>query len=101
MNSLVKDCHKELDEAMKVFEVGHVALYCVKRLNTLFQVHTAGAVFKDIREMQKEAEIKHAELLELISTMSETNTMTDGSSVCTQFTICILSQPCTGAFGGK
>ena len=87
MNNLVKDCHRELDDAKKVFEVGHVALFCVKGLNTLMQVDIGGAVFKDIKEMQKQAGIKRAELLELISTMSEANTTTDGSSVCDQFTI--------------
>ncbi|KAJ6470404.1 hypothetical protein C8R45DRAFT_937321 [Mycena sanguinolenta] len=40
-----------------------------------------GAVFKDIREMKKATENKHKELLELISTMSETNTTIDGSSI--------------------
>ncbi|KAJ6492162.1 hypothetical protein C8R45DRAFT_928469 [Mycena sanguinolenta] len=67
MNSLVKDCYRELDEAKKVFEVGHV--------------NTGGTIFKDIREMQKDAELKHAELFELISTMSETNTTVDSSSI--------------------
>ncbi|KAJ6470398.1 hypothetical protein C8R45DRAFT_1166001 [Mycena sanguinolenta] len=64
MNNLVKGCHEELDEAKKTFEVA-----------------TAGVVFKDIKEMQKATETKHKELLELISTMSEVNTTTDGSSV--------------------
>ncbi|KAJ6488918.1 P-loop containing nucleoside triphosphate hydrolase protein, partial [Mycena sanguinolenta] len=64
MNDQVKDCYAELDEARKIFEVG-----------------TVGAVFKDIGEMKKATEIKHKELLELISTMSETDTTTDGSSV--------------------
>ncbi|KAJ6495479.1 hypothetical protein C8R45DRAFT_1072846 [Mycena sanguinolenta] len=64
-NNLVKDCHAELDEAKKIFEVG-----------------TSGAIFKNIKEMKKAAETKHKELLELISTMSETSTTTDGSSVC-------------------
>ncbi|KAJ6492174.1 hypothetical protein C8R45DRAFT_928480 [Mycena sanguinolenta] len=62
MNNLVKDCYRELDETTK-------------------KVNTGGTILKDIREMQKEAEIKHAELLELISSLSETNTTTDGSSV--------------------
>ncbi|KAJ6492112.1 P-loop containing nucleoside triphosphate hydrolase protein, partial [Mycena sanguinolenta] len=59
MNNLVKNCHAELDEAKKNFGIG-----------------TGGTVFKDIEEMKKAAETKHKELLELISTMSET-----GSSV--------------------
>ncbi|KAJ6477746.1 P-loop containing nucleoside triphosphate hydrolase protein, partial [Mycena sanguinolenta] len=63
-NNLLKDCDAELDQAKKVFEVG-----------------TGSALFKDIREMKRAAEIKHKELLELISTMSETNTTTDGSSL--------------------
>ncbi|KAJ6480898.1 hypothetical protein C8R45DRAFT_1076164 [Mycena sanguinolenta] len=64
MNSLVKDCHTELDEAKKIFEV-----------------NTAAAMFKNIAEMKKEVETKHKELLELISTISETNTTSDDSSV--------------------
>ncbi|KAJ6470517.1 hypothetical protein C8R45DRAFT_937424 [Mycena sanguinolenta] len=64
MNNLVKHCRAELDEAKTIFEVG-----------------TGAAVFKDIGEMKKAAETKHKELLELISTMSEINTTTDGSSV--------------------
>ncbi|KAJ6481013.1 hypothetical protein C8R45DRAFT_932918 [Mycena sanguinolenta] len=62
MNHLVKDCYAELDEAKKIFEVG-----------------TSGAVLKDIAEMKKAAQNKHRELLELISTISETNT--DSSSI--------------------
>ncbi|KAJ6470410.1 hypothetical protein C8R45DRAFT_1166016 [Mycena sanguinolenta] len=64
MNHLVKDCRAELEEAKKIFEVA-----------------TAGGVFKDILEMKKATEAKHKEILELISTMSEMNTITDGSSV--------------------
>ncbi|KAJ6480894.1 hypothetical protein C8R45DRAFT_1004026, partial [Mycena sanguinolenta] len=64
MNSLVKACHAELDEAKKIFEI-----------------NTAAAMFKNIAEMKKEVETKHKELLELISTISETNTTSEGSSV--------------------
>ncbi|KAJ6470408.1 hypothetical protein C8R45DRAFT_937325 [Mycena sanguinolenta] len=64
MNSLVKNCYAELDEAKNIFEAA-----------------TTGALFKDIKGMQKATEAKHKELLELISTMSETNTTTDGLSV--------------------
>ncbi|KAJ6470510.1 hypothetical protein C8R45DRAFT_937418 [Mycena sanguinolenta] len=64
MNNLVKDCYAELDEA-----------------KTIFNVDTAGAVFKDIGEMKEAAETKHKELLESISTMSETNMTTDGLSI--------------------
>ncbi|KAJ6474914.1 hypothetical protein C8R45DRAFT_935450 [Mycena sanguinolenta] len=80
MNNLVKDCYKELDEGKKVFGVGHIAFF-VPGLNILSQVDAIGAMFKDIREVQKQAEIKHTELLELISYMSETSTTTDGSSI--------------------
>ncbi|KAJ6506552.1 hypothetical protein C8R45DRAFT_1175600 [Mycena sanguinolenta] len=64
MNGLLKDCHAELDEAKKVFEV-----------------NTAAAMFKNIAEMKKDVEAKHKELLELISTISETHTTSDSSSV--------------------
>ncbi|KAF7344349.1 hypothetical protein MSAN_01915900 [Mycena sanguinolenta] len=64
MNGLAKDCRAELDKAKKTFGVG-----------------TSGAIFKDIEEMKTATEAKHKEILELISTMSETNTTTDGSSV--------------------
>ncbi|KAJ6482800.1 hypothetical protein C8R45DRAFT_1075837 [Mycena sanguinolenta] len=63
MNKVVKDCHAELDEAKKIF-----------------QVSVGGAIFKDIGGMKKATETKHKELLELISAMSETSTMTDSSS---------------------
>ncbi|KAJ6506665.1 hypothetical protein C8R45DRAFT_922843 [Mycena sanguinolenta] len=63
-NKLLKDCDKELDEAKKVFEVG-----------------AGGALVKDIEEMKRPAEARQKELLELISTMSETTTTTDDSSV--------------------
>ncbi|KAJ6503602.1 hypothetical protein C8R45DRAFT_923950 [Mycena sanguinolenta] len=63
MSGLVKDCHAELDKAKEVFEV-----------------NAAASVFKNIVEMKTEAETKHKELLELISAISETNTISDGSS---------------------
>ncbi|KAJ6470468.1 hypothetical protein C8R45DRAFT_1166124 [Mycena sanguinolenta] len=69
MNNLVKGCRAELNEAKTIFEVGPTL------------VGIDGAIFKDIQEIKKTAEAKHKELLELISTMSETNTTTDGSSV--------------------
>ncbi|KAJ6452974.1 hypothetical protein C8R45DRAFT_945441 [Mycena sanguinolenta] len=63
-NNLLKDCNAELDQAKKVFEVG-----------------TSGALFADIEEMKSTTVTKHKEILELISTMSETTTTTDDSSV--------------------
>ncbi|KAJ6452118.1 hypothetical protein C8R45DRAFT_1083548 [Mycena sanguinolenta] len=62
MNKIVKDCHAELDEAKKIF-----------------QVSIGGAIFKDIGGMKKATETKHKELLELISALSETSTMADSS----------------------
>ncbi|KAF7344367.1 Ubiquitin-domain-containing protein [Mycena sanguinolenta] len=62
MNNMVQDCYAELDEAKKIFEV-----------------NASGAMFKEVKEMEKAAETKHKELLALISTLSETNTTTDGS----------------------
>ena len=61
-----------------------------------FQVGIGGAVFKEIEELKKATETKHKELLELISTMSETNTTIDGSSVCEQSTSYIFNQYSTG-----
>ncbi|KAJ6447888.1 hypothetical protein C8R45DRAFT_1084598, partial [Mycena sanguinolenta] len=63
MNNLVKDCYAELDEAKKLFEV---SMY--------------GAIFKDIMEMKKAAEVQHQALLELISKMSGASTIPDGLS---------------------
>ncbi|KAJ6477713.1 hypothetical protein C8R45DRAFT_1157636 [Mycena sanguinolenta] len=59
-NSLLKDYNAELDQAKKIFEVGLL----------------------DIEEMKRAAQMKHKELLELISTMSDIDTTTDSSSVC-------------------
>ncbi|KAJ6451033.1 hypothetical protein C8R45DRAFT_1113764 [Mycena sanguinolenta] len=64
MNNLVKECYAELDEAKEIF-----------------QIRIGGAIFKDIGEMKTAAELMHKELLELISTMSETKTTSDESSV--------------------
>ncbi|KAJ6477714.1 hypothetical protein C8R45DRAFT_1157637 [Mycena sanguinolenta] len=63
-HKLLKDCEKELDEAKKVFEVG-----------------ASGALFKNIGEMKSATITRHKEILELISTISETNTTMDDSSV--------------------
>ncbi|KAJ6496359.1 hypothetical protein C8R45DRAFT_926864 [Mycena sanguinolenta] len=79
MNNLVKNCHAELHEAKKNFGVGPTISCFVMRLST-FQIGTGSAVFKDIEEMKKAAETKHKELLELISTISETHSTTEGSS---------------------
>ena len=80
-NNLLKDCNAELDQAKKVFEVRFL-LFFVTELNTLCQVGTGGSLFKNIEEMKRATQTKHKEILELISTMSETNTTADGSSVC-------------------
>ncbi|KAJ6472107.1 hypothetical protein C8R45DRAFT_1104303 [Mycena sanguinolenta] len=64
MNNLAKECCAELDEAKEVFQMG-----------------IGGAIFNDIGEMKTAAELMHKELLELISTMSETKTTPDESSV--------------------
>ncbi|KAJ6481047.1 hypothetical protein C8R45DRAFT_1100603 [Mycena sanguinolenta] len=64
MNNLLKDCYVELEETTQIFGV-----------------RTGAIVFEDIGEMKATAEAKHKELLELISTMSESNITTDGYSV--------------------
>ncbi|KAJ6472073.1 hypothetical protein C8R45DRAFT_1104280 [Mycena sanguinolenta] len=64
MNNLVKECYAELDEAKEIFQIG-----------------TGGAIFKDIGEMKTAAELMHKELLEMISTMSDTSTTSDESLV--------------------
>jgi hypothetical protein len=43
-------------------------------------------MLNDIGVMKEMAKQIHKELLELIQSLSDTNTSSDGSSVCTQFT---------------
>ncbi|KAJ7885238.1 hypothetical protein B0H13DRAFT_1889659 [Mycena leptocephala] len=62
MNTLLKDCHAGLDQAMEVFSI-----------NT-------SAIFNDINEMRTAADIMHKELLELTLTMSDTSTISDKSA---------------------
>ncbi|KAJ6510989.1 hypothetical protein C8R45DRAFT_1068835 [Mycena sanguinolenta] len=64
MNNLLKDCHAGLDQALQTFELT-----------------SGGAMFNNIGEMKKVAENMHKQLLELVSTLSETTTTSDNSSV--------------------
>ncbi|KAJ7249529.1 hypothetical protein B0H12DRAFT_1300352 [Mycena haematopus] len=64
MNKVLKDCRVRLDQALQTFEI-----------------NTGLAMFHDISEINKEAKITYKNLLELISTMSETTTVSDKSSV--------------------
>ncbi|KAF7366923.1 hypothetical protein MSAN_00951000 [Mycena sanguinolenta] len=63
MNNILKDCYAQLDQAMQTFEI-----------------RTSGAVLEDIAEMKNAAENMHKELLELISNVSETETISGASS---------------------
>ncbi|KAF7346842.1 hypothetical protein MSAN_01823400 [Mycena sanguinolenta] len=60
--NLLKDSRAEVEEAKEIFKV-----------------ITGAAIFQDIGDMKKVAETKHQELLDIISTMCETSTTTDGS----------------------
>ncbi|KAJ6472095.1 hypothetical protein C8R45DRAFT_936753 [Mycena sanguinolenta] len=64
MGNLVKECYAELDKAKEIFQIG-----------------IGRAMFKDIGKMKTAAELMHKELLELISTMSDTNTTSDESLI--------------------
>ncbi|KAJ7796490.1 hypothetical protein B0H14DRAFT_3550792 [Mycena olivaceomarginata] len=64
MQNLLKDCHVGLDQAVQVFAI-----------------NTRSAMANDIGEMKKTAKTMHEELLELIQTLSDTSTNSDGSSV--------------------
>ncbi|KAJ7368938.1 P-loop containing nucleoside triphosphate hydrolase protein, partial [Mycena albidolilacea] len=64
MQNLLKDCHVGLDQAVEVFAI-----------------NTRPAMANDIGEMKKTAKTMHEELLELIQTLSDTSTSSDGSSV--------------------
>ncbi|KAJ7887535.1 hypothetical protein B0H14DRAFT_2498178 [Mycena olivaceomarginata] len=64
MQNLLKDCHVGLDQAVEVFAI-----------------NTRPAIANDIDEMKKTAKTMHEELLELIQTVSDTSTNSDGSSV--------------------
>ncbi|KAJ7887623.1 hypothetical protein B0H14DRAFT_3127573 [Mycena olivaceomarginata] len=64
MQNLLKDCHVGLDQAVEVFAI-----------------NTRLAMAYDIGEMKKTAKTMHEELLELIQTLSDTSTSSDGSSV--------------------
>ncbi|KAJ7826882.1 hypothetical protein B0H14DRAFT_3144805 [Mycena olivaceomarginata] len=63
MQKLLKDCHAGLDQAVEVFVI-----------------NTRPTLANDIGEMKKTAKIMHKELLELIQTLSDTSTSSDGSS---------------------
>ncbi|KAJ7759823.1 P-loop containing nucleoside triphosphate hydrolase protein [Mycena olivaceomarginata] len=64
MQNLLKDCQVGLDQAVEVFAI-----------------NTRLAIANDIGEMKKTAKTMHEELLELIQTLSDTSTSSDGSSV--------------------
>ncbi|KAJ7368932.1 hypothetical protein DFH08DRAFT_983522 [Mycena albidolilacea] len=64
IQNLLKDCHVGLDQAVEVFTI-----------------NTRPAMAYDIGEMKKTAKTMHEELLELIQTLSDTNTSSDGSLV--------------------
>ncbi|KAF8203490.1 hypothetical protein K438DRAFT_1932541 [Mycena galopus ATCC 62051] len=64
MNNLLKDCRAGLDQALNIFEID-----------------TSVRMLWDIGQMKKLFETTHKELLELISTLSETNTTSDKLSV--------------------
>ncbi|KAJ7728887.1 hypothetical protein B0H16DRAFT_1428417, partial [Mycena metata] len=61
-NGLLKDCHVGLDQAMDVFKV-----------------QTGLTALADVIEVQKQAEVMHRGLLELVSTHSD-GTLSDGAS---------------------
>ncbi|KAJ7790132.1 hypothetical protein B0H14DRAFT_3161543 [Mycena olivaceomarginata] len=63
MRNLLKDCHVGLDQAVEVFAI-----------------NTRPAIVNDIGEMKKTAQTMHEELLELIQSLSDTSTSSDGSS---------------------
>ncbi|KAJ7219029.1 hypothetical protein B0H12DRAFT_1241504 [Mycena haematopus] len=64
MNNLLKDCHTGLNQALEIFEI-----------------NTGLTMLHAIDQIEKAAETMHKELLELISTISETNTISDKSSM--------------------
>jgi hypothetical protein len=56
--------------------------FSCRRLIHCSQINTRPAIANDIGEMKKTAKTMHEELLELIQTLSDTSTSSDGSSVC-------------------
>ncbi|KAJ7333393.1 hypothetical protein DFH08DRAFT_1021040 [Mycena albidolilacea] len=64
MQNLLKGCHAGLDHAMEVFEIT-----------------PRPAIFNDIDVMKETANHMHQELLELIQTLSDASTSSDGSSM--------------------
>jgi hypothetical protein len=82
MNTLLKDCHSGLDQALQVFKA------CVKlemEHNTcanVISIKIGTIVFNSIDEMKKQTQNMHNELLELISSLSD-GTSDRSTSVCT------------------
>ncbi|KAF8196241.1 hypothetical protein K438DRAFT_1760418 [Mycena galopus ATCC 62051] len=64
MRKLLKECHAGLEQAQEVFGI-----------------QTQAQVLNDIRDFKKSADLVHKELLELVEKLSDTNTVSDRSSV--------------------
>ncbi|KAJ7744306.1 hypothetical protein B0H14DRAFT_2637294 [Mycena olivaceomarginata] len=64
LQSLLKDCHAGLDQAVEVFRIT--------------ETHT---IFNGISEAKMKASLMHQELLELIQTLSDTSINSEGTSV--------------------
>jgi hypothetical protein len=61
-----------------------VAIFSGKILTKCSQITARAAVFNEIDTMKATAKIMHKELLELIQTLPDTSTGSDGQSVCTE-----------------
>ncbi|KAJ7789604.1 hypothetical protein B0H14DRAFT_2627067 [Mycena olivaceomarginata] len=71
LQSLLKDCHAGLDQAVETFRVWAM----------IAETHT---IFNSISEMKMKASLMHQELLKLIQTLSDPSISSEGTSVCTQ-----------------
>jgi hypothetical protein len=84
MNTLLKNCRSEIEEALAVFKVWVAS---TKKLNTCSRnwIETDPTLFNNIDEMNREISSMHEEVLGLISTLSD-ETISDRSlSVCLSF----------------
>jgi hypothetical protein len=90
MNTLLKDCHAGLNQALEVFKVWAICSCSCGRLITYLQINTGTAIFNN-NDMRNTAEIMHKELLQLIPTISGTSTISDRSLLCKQFGSLILT----------
>jgi hypothetical protein len=79
INPLLKGCQTGLQQALQVFQV--IAVHLEIQLTHIIQIDMS-STWIDIKKMQQQAEEMHKQLLEIISTSSDSTTSDRSSFVC-------------------